>query len=70
MRCALRGDEQEPYLQFDPHTLSSPVADRDAMRISLVDAFTNNYVAEHFEIQAALLHERLRIYLRRSAYTF
>ena len=59
VHCALRGDEQESYLQFDPHTLSSPVADRAAMRISLVEAFANNCIAEHFDIQAAFLHERL-----------
>ena len=47
MRGGLRGDLQQQYLHVSPEKLSPPVADLDAMRITLVDAFSIKYIAEH-----------------------
>lgn len=56
-RCNIRGDLQRPHEHLNPDELSSPVADRDAIRLSLALAAANNYSADHWDLESAFLHE-------------
>ena len=56
-RCNLRGDLQRPHEHYDPDNLSSPVADRDAIRLSLALAAMHGYDAHHWDLDSAFLHE-------------
>ena len=56
-RCNLRGDLQRPHEHYDPDSIASPVADRDAIRTALAIAAAHNYGAHHWDIESAFLHE-------------
>ena len=56
-RCNLRGDLQKPHEHYDPDTITSPVADRDAIRLALAISAAHNYEVHHWDIESAFLHE-------------
>jgi len=56
-RCNVRGDLQKPHEHYDPDSISSPVADRDAIRVALALAAAHGYEAHHWDLEAAFLHE-------------
>jgi len=58
-RCNIRGDRQQPHIHYDPHALTSPVAEKETIRTILALAATNNYAAHHWDLDAAFLHELL-----------
>ena len=56
-RCNIRGDLQKPHEHYNPDAISSPVADRDAIRLALSLAAAHNYEAHHWDLDSAFLHE-------------
>lgn len=45
--CTVRGDRQIPDLHYHPDDISSPVADRNAIRAALSLGTSQNLLAEH-----------------------
>ena len=48
---------QKPNEHYDPDNITSPVADRDAVRTALAIAAAHGYDVHHWDIESAFLHE-------------
>lgn len=45
-RCVLRSDLQEPYMDYDPEDLYSPVAPHEGLRMVLSIAANSSFITE------------------------
>lgn len=62
-RCVISGDIQEPYQDFDPDNIYTPVATHETLRIFFAYVAAKNLFLEGAEAKNAYLHSKLDIHI-------
>lgn len=60
-RCCIRGDKQQPHIDFDPHSTYTPVASHEAIRLLLAYAAGEQHIIEGADIGNAYLYGDLNL---------